>query len=298
MPRAAQRSEAAPRSRRFRGRHARQVESRAKVLEEKLARLLAEQARELLDEAIRGLSKRNPTRVQKALSARERKILTLLTHYGLMQVRDGGDSIGAPEGRPRRRFPGSRGGRTGRFTLTPRFEARFLAQNKILVQELTANIREAFRAGMQRAMADWSTEDPPPPLKEIARRLRVGQVVAPDKWSDRDQGFLKPLSTSTSIHGLASRARTIARTEIGRARNAGRVEGMRLAGFTHHKWSSYSDDHSRKGHSKMNGQVRRIGEPFDNPETGHEIKFPGDPEAPASETINCRCTVVPTIKKS
>ena len=279
MPSPAPRGEAAPRSRRFRGRHARQVESRAKVLEGKLARILAEQARELLDEAIRGLGKR--ATIRKRLSPRERRTLTLLTHYGLMQVRDGGSTIDG-----------------GKFILTPQFEARFLAQNKIRVQELSANIREAFRAGMERAMTEWSTEDPPPPLKEIARRLRVGQAVAPDKWSERDEGFLKPLSRATSIHGLASRARTIARTEIGRARNAGRVEGMRLAGFTHHKWSSYSDNHSRRGHSMMNGQVRPIGEPFDNPETGEELMFPGDPGAKASETINCRCTVVPTIKKS
>jgi len=279
MPRAAPRSEAAPRARRFRGRHGREVESRAKALERKIAQILERQVKDLVAEAVRGLNKRSP--VHKALSKTDRQLLTLLTHYGLMQVRDGGESLGQ-----------------GKFVMSPKFERTFLAQNKILVQELGANVREAFREGVQRAFVEWRSEDPPPGVREIARRLRIGQLTTPDDWGADDARFLKPLSTSTSIHGLASRARTIARTEIGRARNAGKVEGMKLAGFTHHKWSSYSDIHSRKGHAKMNGQVRPIGEPFDNPDTGAEIKYPGDPSANPSETINCRCTVVPTIVKS
>ena len=279
MARSAEKRGASPRTRRFRGRHGRQVESRAKALEDKLKRILADQVEDLVDEAVRGLGKR--TLVKKRLSKTEQRMLTLLTHYGLMQIRDGGRGIAE-----------------GKFLITPQFERGFLAQNKILVQELSSNVRQAFRDGMQRAFVEWRSEDPKPGVREIARRLRMGQLTDSDKWSDNDKRFLKPLSTSTSIHGLASRARTIARTEIGRARNAGRVEGMRLAGFTHHKWSSYSDIHSRRGHAKMNGQIRLIGEPFDNPETGEELEFPGDPSAKPSETINCRCTVVPTIVKS
>ena len=145
-------------------------------------------------------------------------------------------------------------------------------------------------------MGSWLTEDPPPTANEIARRLKTQHFTHPSKWTKRDRGLLKPLSSSVTAFGLSQRARTIARTEVSRARNAGKVEGMKMAGFTHYKWVSYNDARSRKGHAAMNGQKRKIGKPFKNKETKIEILYPGDPAAPPSETINCRCTVVPVIK--
>ena len=282
MARSAPRGEGpAPRSRRFIGPHARRVGSRAKALENKLARVLGDMVQDEITDTLRRMKKRRP--VQKAkrkrLTPRERQILVLLNRYGLRQAQEGGATIAG-----------------GKFIITPTFEAEFLERNRILVQELSANVRDAFREGMQRAMSEWSLETPPPSVGEIARRLRIGQITTPATRSKTDRGFLRPLSNATTIHGLASRARTIARTEIGRARNAGRVQGMKDAGIEYYEWSSASDIHSREGHALMNGQVRAIGKPFKNPVTGALLDSPGDPDAPASETINCRCTLVPALK--
>jgi uncharacterized protein with gpF-like domain len=44
---------------------------------------------------------------------------------------------------------------------------------------------------------------------------------------------------------------------------------------------------ARPKHQAADGQVREMGDPFDI--GGVPMNFPGDPEAPAEEVINCRC---------
>jgi hypothetical protein len=46
-------------------------------------------------------------------------------------------------------------------------------------------------------------------------------------------------------------------------------------------------DHARLSHQSAHEQIRPSGEPFDI--GGIPMMFPGDPDAPADEVINCRC---------
>lgn len=83
-----------------------------------------------------------------------------------------------------------------------------------------------------------------------------------------------------------SRAETIARTETVGGFNAAAHAVARDAGFVvQREWLSAEDERVRLSHIKMHGQ--RV----DGMDTMWPIgvMFPGDPNGPADETINCRC---------
>lgn len=94
------------------------------------------------------------------------------------------------------------------------------------------------------------------------------------------------------------RAETIARTEALRAVHAGNENMIRQAieagtipkEAIRRKWVTASDERVRFSHFSMNGQERAYGEAFRSG-AGYDLMYPGDPSAPASETINCRCSV-------
>jgi hypothetical protein len=101
---------------------------------------------------------------------------------------------------------------------------------------------------------------------------------------------------------LKLRGETIARTEALTSLNAAQDEAYRQAiekgGLKESQvkriWRSASDRRVRDTHSVMNGQKKGLNEPFVSP-NGATLRFPGDPNAPPGETINCRCILEPAI---
>lgn len=60
---------------------------------------------------------------------------------------------------------------------------------------------------------------------------------------------------------------------------------LRAAGFTHKRWVSVGDDRVRHSHVQCDAQGAIPAEsPFAN-----GLMYPGDPNGPASEVVNCRC---------
>lgn len=55
-------------------------------------------------------------------------------------------------------------------------------------------------------------------------------------------------------------------------------------------WYTAADERVRGSHRAMHGQIRALGEPFVSG-NGNLLRYPGDIDAPGSETIQCRCTV-------
>jgi phage portal protein BeeE len=89
------------------------------------------------------------------------------------------------------------------------------------------------------------------------------------------------------------RAETIARTETAAAVNYGKMSGaletQAASGVTLEKeWACILDDRTRDSHLEANGQKQTMAEPFDV--GGSLLQYPGDPDGPAEEVINCRCT--------
>ena len=55
-------------------------------------------------------------------------------------------------------------------------------------------------------------------------------------------------------------------------------------------WNTAGDGRVRDTHDGMNGQRRGFGEDFVT-DAGVRLRYPGDPQAPAQETVECRCIV-------
>jgi hypothetical protein len=88
-----------------------------------------------------------------------------------------------------------------------------------------------------------------------------------------------------------ARARRIARTETHTASMVGQFGAAMASPFKYRKtWLATEDARTRESHREANGQERELEQPFDV--GGVELMFPGDPEGPAGEIINCRCTLL------
>ena len=92
------------------------------------------------------------------------------------------------------------------------------------------------------------------------------------------------------------RAARIARTESGIAGNSGFYDGMLQAEVEEKRWISSRDDKVRHSHEVADGQEVPIKEPFDV--GGSLLMYPGDPEGPAEEIINCRCAISAARQRS
>lgn len=105
-----------------------------------------------------------------------------------------------------------------------------------------------------------------------------------------------------------SQARRVAQTERTRVQSQARVqagEEARQKGVeVYHEWScAFIPPHktrhgfssgSRESHMDLDGKTALAGEAF-HTIWGNELRYPGDPSAPAREVINCHCTMIPHV---
>lgn len=113
--------------------------------------------------------------------------------------------------------------------------------------------------------------------------------------------IVKLILSDEQLAYAAFRARRIVRTEVMRASNMAAMKGAEAHGFEVDKmWISARDNKTRRipedefDHWEMDGVVVPLNEPFTS--TGKKgepvvAMQPGDLQAPAGFTINCRCTV-------
>lgn len=89
-----------------------------------------------------------------------------------------------------------------------------------------------------------------------------------------------------------------ARTMTTATQNAGRVDGFKSANDMGidvvQEWVATIDGRTRHEHRMLDGQRRKVGEPFEV--EGEKIMYPADPAAPYRLTMNCRCTLIGQIK--
>lgn len=118
--------------------------------------------------------------------------------------------------------------------------------------------------------------------KEIQTGIQLGESIG--MISTRLRSFYNKFTPFASLR--------IARTEVTAAMNGGSLEYYKAIGAKTKTWLSASDEHVRESHRELHGQTVGINNKFNIPSSGFSLDKPGDTDAPASEVVNCRCTMV------
>ena len=148
---------------------------------------------------------------------------------------------------------------------------------------------EAAQNALGRALRDGRGD------KSVLAAARANRPIPPEKIDWLVQRYAERF--------VKHRSEVIGRTEAMRAVNQGNEEAYRqaIADGTikeedlKREWRTRLDGRERRTHEFLNGQEKGWGEPWVT-ENG-EIRYPGDPEAPAAETINCRCAILTRIRQ-
>lgn len=105
----------------------------------------------------------------------------------------------------------------------------------------------------------------------------------------------KRIATETSNQDK-NLALTHARTAMTGAQNAGRVQRLqdaRKMGINVVKeWMATLDGHTRDSHATIDGEKKPVGDTWHPMKFSNGCRYPGDPQGPAREVFNCRCTLV------
>lgn len=129
----------------------------------------------------------------------------------------------------------------------------------------------------------------------IRTAMRTGKPIPSAKVDEMVDRYV--------ARSIKHRSEVIGRTEAMRAVNQGNEESYRqaIANGTinadqlRREWRTRLDGRERKTHEFLNGQVRGWGEVWVT-ENG-QLRYPGDPDAPAKETIQCRCALLTRIRQ-
>jgi hypothetical protein len=150
-----------------------------------------------------------------------------------------------------------------------------------LATEIEGTMRARLADAVGSIITDAATRGQT--VGDVTRRLATEIRAAPRSPEDDDERAI--LSWS--------RAETIARTEMGRAENQGRLSAYEATGVEELEWIAYSDGRSGdRHHERLDGVRIRRGETWRTP-LGNRLRSPGDPTAPVEDTANCRCTMRP-----
>ena len=106
---------------------------------------------------------------------------------------------------------------------------------------------------------------------------------------------LKPFVIELFREMRENRIPTITETTAVGAFEAGQLQAWLLSGVPYKTWLSQRDGRVRPSHIVADGQVVDVAEPF---LVGNALmQHPGDPSGPASEVVNCRCTMLPSVDR-
>lgn len=122
----------------------------------------------------------------------------------------------------------------------------------------------------------------------ITQGILQGEAI--DKIAQRLAATVTDMSHTSAIRN--------ARTMTTSAQNGGRIDSYKRAESMGIKmlqvWMATLDDRTRHEHRQLDGQKRKVGEPFEV--EGEKIFFPGDPAADPALVYNCRCTLVGEVE--
>lgn len=172
--------------------------------------------------------------------------------------------------------------------------------------------REGGMIGLTSSQADWvrsyeealRSDSPGAALTKNLRDRRFDGAVqrAIDTSEHIPDETVDKMVASYKNRALRFRAEGIARTETMAAMHESQQQAMEQLVSTGEVtrdqvtfvWRTAEDDRVRESHEVMDGQEVAMGEMFTTGD-GNQLEYPGDPNGPAGEIINCRCWREPSV---
>lgn len=145
----------------------------------------------------------------------------------------------------------------------------------------------------------------PPPFARIAYQNLGNEKLIVERlnreletWIRSKKGVDDLIERIRKVTGMSyTQAARVAQTERTRVQNEARLETIKelnreLVGKRRYRkeWIARADDRTRDTHAEISGSIVRANEYF-RTSSGAKLMYPGDPRAPASEIINCRCYI-------
>lgn len=193
----------------------------------------------------------------------------------------------------------------------PRLLRRFLGVVEDAAGEAADSVGEALPDGWDRLPDRYDDGTLPPSLGDyVDNTEHLLRAVGDDLSARAVKALADGLDEGEDVDALRARLRRlfareegaqlgpgreerIARTEASRAWNTATLTAAReLSGPDRplvKQWRTRGDRRVRHSHDRVDGQLRLLDEPFRV--GGHDMMHPGDPTAPADETVNCRCAL-------
>lgn len=160
-------------------------------------------------------------------------------------------------------------------------------------QQAVVNYRRLLREGSSQSLTRQLRDRR---FDSTVRRSIAGDITLSESQIDRMVGRYRDRS-------VKYRSEVIARTEALRSVHEGTEEAFAQAmddglidrDSAVRTWITARDERVREpAHTLLNGIQAEVGEDFISGE-GNALRFPGDPNAPASETIQCRCVLTTRV---
>lgn len=172
--------------------------------------------------------------------------------------------------------------------------------------EYQNSLVDSYRASLNRVGQPGATETQQ--RATLSRALRDGRSdrvveAAIRQGRTLDQATIDKWVARYAERSVKQRAINIARTEALRAVHMGAeqafaqaiAEGKIDPRAIEETWNSARDRRVRESHVLLNGQTKGWGGVWQG--LYGVLRFPCDPDAPARETVNCRCIVTRTIRR-
>lgn len=150
-----------------------------------------------------------------------------------------------------------------------------------------------FRNRIRAWLASHATRSSKFVTAYIRKRI---QAALSDTLTGSEREAIKAVASQLKKGLALSIAQRIARTEVHTAANMGSQEmaeemstgedGIDLV----KEWGATEDARTRPTHAAADGQLRELKEPFHVGDVN--LDFPGDPNGPPEEIINCRCVAL------
>lgn len=193
--------------------------------------------------------------------------------------------------------------------IAPEIKSRMAEVYKVNSDATFRHINSRVNANFSlipKAQVKIILDDAQPVFSKIAyQHLGKNKVIRDALQSQMAQAAIlgesqeKIIKRIQKVTGQAEyQARRVAQTERNRVQSQARADAMHEAAqagvIVTKKWSARMRN-TRDSHAALNGVEIPENEKF-RTIWGNELRYPGDPEAPASEVINCFCVLIPDVK--